>query len=68
MSPTVPNIARYLDPTATQEYVIDDLINTQFTRTVKVEVKIINANLGILSDTQIEFGTYTNSINFLVEN
>lgn len=59
----LPNLARYLNPEASDSFAPGDSANKQYTRTVKVNVTITNANLGIANIQTIDMGTYTTSIN-----
>ncbi len=55
-------IPRYLDNTATDEYVNDALNPNSYKRTVSVDITIENASIEVLSADIITFGTYTNVI------
>ena len=57
-----PNVARYLDDTATDTYIVSTFLANSYDRIVTIEFTIINANLEILSANEINFGTYTNTI------
>ncbi|MDG5491407.1 hypothetical protein [Psychroserpens sp. SPM9] len=50
---------RYLDDNATDEYIQDAFIVTEFSRNVEVQVTILNANIDILSVDEIFLGTYS---------
>lgn len=55
-------IARYLDVDAVDTFVFDEYRTTTYTRTVDIVITILNVNIDILSDDQIDFGTYTTTI------
>lgn len=55
-------IPRYLDNTATDEYVNNALNPNSYDRTVSVDITIENASIAILSTDEITFGTYTHVI------
>ena len=55
----VNNVPRYLDAMATDEFIQDESLETDYTRNVFVEVTIINANIEILNTTEIVLGIYT---------
>ncbi|MGK0322678.1 MAG: hypothetical protein ACJAR4_000705 [Psychroserpens sp.] len=49
---------RYLDPLAIESFDPAAIIPTSYIRTIRVNVTILNANIGILSTDIIELGTY----------
>lgn len=49
---------RYLDNMATDEYIQDESLVTEYSRNVEVIVTILNANIGILNTDEIFLGTY----------
>jgi hypothetical protein len=55
-------IARFLDATANDVFVQDDLIANSFKRFITVTFTITNTDLGILNTDQIELGTYSSSL------
>ena len=55
----VNTIPRYLDENATDIYLQDEFIVTQYTRNVEVVVTILNSNIDILNATEIFLGTYS---------
>ncbi|MCK8479896.1 hypothetical protein [Psychroserpens algicola] len=55
----VNNVPRYLDPMATDEFIQNESLETDYTRTISVYVTIINANIEILNTDEIILGTYT---------
>jgi len=60
---------RYLDANATDTYLQDEFIVTQYTRNVEVIVSILNANIDILNATEIFLGAYSvNAITLPSEN
>jgi hypothetical protein len=54
----VNNVPRYLDPMATDEFIQNESLATDYTRNVFVLVTIINANIEILNTTEIVLGIY----------
>jgi hypothetical protein len=58
----VPNIARYLDPNTTEEFIVDEFIFTTYKRTISVDVKLFLVDITILSTDQVDFGIYTRTI------
>ena len=54
-------IARYLDNTAIDVFVVDEFNNNTFTRTVTVEFVINNIDLELFSDDNLPLGTFINS-------
>lgn len=56
------NIARYLYNLATDIYTDPGSVANEYQRTVFTTFLVINVNLGPISATEIEFGTYTNVI------
>jgi len=57
-----PDIPRYLDPTATQSFPNDHLVPNVFTRNYKVQFRITDIDLQILSSDNIDFGNYEYSV------
>lgn len=56
-------IARYLDNTATDTFVIDEFNTNSYSRTVTAIFTITNTDLGILNTDLVELGAYTNTLN-----
>ncbi|MBT8324306.1 MAG: hypothetical protein HKN99_07965 [Winogradskyella sp.] len=54
---TVP--PRFLDNTATEEFVVNTFLSNTYFRTTETSFKIINVGLEILSATTIDFGVYS---------
>lgn len=57
-----PDIPRYLDATATQSFVQDELVPNTFTRNFTINFKLIGIDLQILSTDVIDLGDYEYSI------
>lgn len=60
-SPT-PSVPRYLDDVAKDAYDYQELKKNKFTRTFTIKFFINNVNLDVISLTEIDFGTYTYTI------
>ncbi|WP_452221323.1 hypothetical protein [Lacinutrix salivirga] len=61
---TNPEVVRYLDENSMEVFEAVELAENTYTRTITVDVKIINADISILNADEIDFGTYTTTIIF----
>lgn len=57
-----PNTARYLNPNVSESFDAGPMETNEYTRTVRVRVTILEANIGIANLQTIDMGTYTLSI------
>lgn len=59
---STPDIARYLNPTATDSFTVDTLVTNKFKRNYTIAFNLVQIDLQILSTDELYLGTYKYSV------